>query len=114
MSTIYHLTTQAEWDVSRGTPEHRATSLAEEGFIHCSQHQDQMLRVANRLFVGQPNVIALRVDTALLTSPLKREPSRSGEVYPHIYGPLNTDAVTGVANLSVDAEGRFTITQERE
>ena len=93
MSTIFHLTTQAEWDASRNTPEHRASSLADEGFIHCSQDQDQMLRVANRLFTGQANVIALQVDTELLTSPLKREPSRSGEVYPHIYGPLNTDAV---------------------
>ena len=107
MSTIYHLTTQAEWEASRGTPEHRAASLAEEGFIHCSQDKDQMLRVANRLFIGQPNVIALQVDTDLLTSPLKREPSRSGEVYPHIYGPLNTDAVTGVTNLTVDAAGQF-------
>ena len=76
MSTIYHLTTQAEWEASRGTPEHRAASLAEEGFIHCSQDKDQMLRVANRLFIGQPNVIALQVDTDLLTSLLKREPDR--------------------------------------
>ena len=107
MSTIFHLTTQAEWDASRNTSEHRASSLADEGFIHCSQDQDQMLRVANRLFTGQANVIALQVDTELLTSPLKREPSRSGEVYPHIYGPLNTDAVIEVTTLTVADDGQF-------
>ncbi len=109
MSTIYHLTTQAEWEASRETPEHRAESLVEEGFIHCSQDQDQMLRVANRLFIGQPNLIALIVDTDLLSSPLKREPSRSGEIYPHIYGPLNTSAVTGVVILTANTDGQFVI-----
>ena len=37
----------------------------------------------------------LEVETERLASPLKHEPSRSGEIYPHIHGPLNTGAVTG-------------------
>ena len=112
MSPVYHLTTGAEWEASRSTPEHRAPSLAEEGFIHCSQDREQMLRVANRLFSGQGDLIALEVDTDRLTAPLVREPSRSGEIYPHIYGPLNTDAVVGVLALAADTTGQFVVAGE--
>ena len=52
-------------------------------------------------------MLVLEVETERLTSPLKHEPSRSGEIYPHIYGPLNTGAVTGVLKPQVDEEGRF-------
>jgi uncharacterized protein (DUF952 family) len=112
MSLIYHLTTRAEWEASRTTPEHVADSLAEEGFIHCSQDQEQMLRVANRLFAGQMGLIALAVDIERLTSPLVREPSRSGEIYPHIYGPLNTDAVVGVLSLTTGSGGEFVLEEQ--
>ena len=107
MSIIYHLIDQASWDSARSTQEHRADSLAAEGFIHCSEDQDQLLRVANRLYSGRKDMLALAVDPELLSAPLKREPSRSGEVYPHIYGPLNTDAVVKVHALTLDTTGTF-------
>ena len=112
MSLIYHLTTGAEWEASRLTPEHRADSLAQEGFIHCSQDREQMLRVANRLFAGQEDLIALEVDAERLTAPLVREPSRSGEIFPHIYGHLNTDAVVRTLALAADASGQFVVAGE--
>ncbi len=107
MSIIYHLIDQASWDSARSTQEHRADSLAAEGFIHCSEDQDQLLRVANRLYSGRKDMLALAVDPELLSAPLKREPSRSGEVYPHIYGPLNTDAVVKVHALTLDSTRTF-------
>ena len=42
-----------------------------------------------------------------MISPLKREPSRSGEIYPHIFGPINTDAVVRIRRLVPDADGIF-------
>ena len=66
-----------------------------------------MLGVANRLFAGLADVLVLEVDTERLPSPVKHEPSRSGEIYPHIYGPINVDAVAGVRPLIADAQGRF-------
>ena len=107
MSIIYHLIDRASWDSARSTQEHRADSLAAEGFIHCSEDQDQLLRVANRLYSGRKDMLALAVDPELLSAPLKREPSRSGEVYPHIYGALNTDAVVKVHGLMLDTTGTF-------
>ena len=107
MSIIYHLIDQASWDSAKSTPEHRAESLASEGFIHCSEDHDQSLRVANRLYSGRNDMLALAVDTQLLSSPLQREPSRSGDIYPHIYGPLNTNAVVKVHPLTLDTAGTF-------
>lgn len=109
MSIIYHLIDQASWDSAKSTPEHRAESLATEGFIHCSEDQEQMLRVANRLYSGRQDMLALAVDTERLSSEIKREPSRSGEIYPHIYGPLNTDAVVKVHALPLDTDGQFSV-----
>jgi uncharacterized protein (DUF952 family) len=105
MAIIYHLASKAGWEEARFEEEYRAESLAREGCIHCAKDRNQAL--ANRLFTGRTDVVVLEVDTSRLSSPLKHEPSRSGEVYPHIYGPLNTGAVVGVLSLSTGDGGVF-------
>ncbi len=95
MTLIYHLTYQDAWESAQPTGEYAAPSLAEEGFIHCSKDVPQLLRVAARLYPGETNLLVLDVDLDKLTAPLKNEPSRSGEIYPHIHGKLNADAVCG-------------------
>lgn len=107
MPNIYHLIDQDSWNSAGSTAEYRAESLAAEGFIHCSENVDQMLKVANRLYSGRADMLALELDSQRLTSPVRREASRSGEIYPHIYGPLNTDAVINVWSLPPDADGNF-------
>ncbi|HZA22361.1 MAG TPA: DUF952 domain-containing protein [Dehalococcoidia bacterium] len=114
MPLIYHLITHASWQAARSVSEYRAESLESEGFIHCSQDLEQMLRVANRLYPGRDDMLALELDTERLTSPVKREPSRSGEIYPHIYGPLNTNAVLRVLSLGRDASGNFASAQAHD
>ena len=107
MPIIYHLAGRAEWEAGAASPDYRAGSLAEEGFIHCSEDEAQLLRVANRLFNGRTDLVVLDLNVDALISLLKREPSRSGEIYPHIYGPINTDAVVRVRHLVPDADGIF-------
>ncbi|MDA0734517.1 MAG: DUF952 domain-containing protein [Chloroflexi bacterium] len=114
MPTIYHLIDKASWESSKPTPEHRAESLETEGFIHCSENINQMLKVANRLYSGRTDLLALEVDSERLTSPIKREASRSGEIYPHIYGPLNTDAVTKVWSLPLGTGGTFSRVSDQD
>ena len=105
-SIIYHLAFRSDWEAAVTEGEYRAPSLAEEGFIHASADEDQMLRVAARLFPGRTDLLALDVDTERLpeTSPLVREASRSGEVYPHVYGPINLHAVVRIRAIAPDAE----------
>lgn len=111
MPDIYHLTTRAEWEASILSKELSASSLAEEGFIHCSSSEEQLLAVAQRLYAGRGDMVALVLDTDKLTSPVKREPSRSGEIYPHIFGLINIDAVGGVHSLMLGGSGGFYLSE---
>ena len=114
MAIIYHLVPESHWDSAKSEREYRAESLAMEGFIHCSKDHAQALSVANRLYGDRSDMLVLEVETERLASPLKHEPSRSGEIYPHIYGPLNTDAVIGVLKLQIDRDGRFAALADTE
>ena len=107
MAIIFHLTKQADWEHRNPNEGYVAPSLALEGFIHCSEDETQLLEVAHRLFAGETGLLALEVDTDLLTSQLKREPSRSGTVYPHIYGPIDLNSVKGTRRITAGADGAF-------
>ena len=105
MTVIYHLTTPEAWASAQAAGEYEAPSLAEEGFIHCSADEAQTLRVAERLYSGVTGLQVLDLDVVRLKAEVKREPSRSGEIYPHIYGKINLDAVVRVRDLALDADG---------
>lgn len=107
MAIIFHLTKQADWEARDRNEGYVAPSLALEGFIHCSEDETQLLGVAHRLFAGETGLLALEVETERLTAPLKREPSGSGQVYPHIYGPIDLIAVTGTRRMLTTADGAF-------
>ena len=106
MDIIYHLTSRAAWTAAQATGEYEAPSLADEGFIHCSADEAQALRVAERLYAGLSGLQVLDVDTGKLQAEVKREPSRSGEIYPHIYGRINLDAVVRIRDLTQGPDGR--------
>lgn len=98
MQTIYHLVTRRVWEENADRP-YRPESLTGEGFIHCS-FAEQVARSANRFYAEAADLLLLHIDAERLTSPLREEASDAGEIFPHIYGPLNRDAVTTVEELS--------------
>ncbi len=106
MTVIYHITTADAWAAAQTAGEYEAPSLADEGFIHCSGDEAQTLRVVQRLYSGATGLQVLDVDVIRLKAEVKRESSRSGEIYPHVYGRINLDAVVRVRDLTLDAEGR--------
>ena len=113
MGIIYHLTSREGWAAGQAAGEYAAPSLADEGFIHCSGDEDQTLRVAQRLYAGLADLLVLDVETGKLNAEVKREISaRSGEMYPHVYGTINLDAVVRVRELALDSEGKHTISRE--
>ena len=96
MAIIYHITTDAIWNLSREIGEYTAPSLKEEGFIHCSQ-QSQLADVKQRYYADRNDLLLLTIDTEKLTSPVIFEWSPSvQDTFPHVYGPINIDAVTEV------------------
>jgi glutathione S-transferase len=104
MERIYHLALRTDWEGSSGG-EYRPASLAGEGFIHCS-FAGQVARSANRFFADAGELLLLEIDPAGLSSPLRNEPA-AGELFPHVYGPLDRAAVAAVHVLKRDAGGRW-------
>ena len=97
MATIYHVTTAAEWDDAREKGRYESPSLVAEGFIHCSTDEQQVAGVLERYFKSRNNLVKLVIDTLKLTSPFIYEWSPStADTFPHVYGPINLDAVTDV------------------
>ena len=96
MAIIYHLTTEPEWQQAKQKGFYDTASLAEEGFIHCSEER-QIPGVLERYFKGKTHLVKLVIETDRLTSPIYYDWSPSIEdTFPHIYGPVNLDAVQSV------------------
>lgn len=96
MDIIYHITTRGEWEAGMQTGAYEATSLKDEGFIHCSQ-EEQLAGVMERFFTGKSDLVRLSIDPKKLKSQLIYEWSPTlAQTFPHIYGVINTDAVIHV------------------
>lgn len=108
---ILHITTRLQWRAAQRAGAYRAASLGQEGFIHCSTPQ-QVLRVANACFAGQKDLLLICIDPARLDARVVYEDSEgTGETFPHVYGPINLEAVTAVVAFPPCADGSFTLPQ---
>jgi uncharacterized protein (DUF952 family) len=97
---MLHITTAQAWADAQAAGSLVTPSLSEEGFIHCST-VEQLEATANRIFRGSGELLLLVVDAALLTSPLKWERATDiADEFPHIYGPLNVDAVVDTVAMA--------------
>lgn len=104
---IYHITTKQRWQDTQRQNQYEPESFQLEGFIHCS-NADQVVRVANYLFSNTHGLVLLHIKTALLHSSLVYENLEGGEeLFPHVYGPINLDAVVHVADFEPGLDGSF-------
>jgi uncharacterized protein (DUF952 family) len=108
MSPIFHITEESTWRAARQAGAYSADSLSSEGFIHLST-REQILWVAERFYKGQAGLVLLAVDPARLAAELRYEESEPGQRFPHLYGPLNLDAVVGVYPFAPGPEGSFAL-----
>lgn len=107
MTPILHCSTRAAWDAAVAQGAYAAESLASEGFIHCSTPA-QILAVADARFRGQGGLVLLCIDADRLDSEVRYENLEGGTVlFPHVYGPVNLDAVLKVVAFSPEADGSF-------
>lgn len=111
MTSIYHVATRSDWARAVEAGEYRIStigrSLEDEGFIHSSTEQ-QVERVANRYYHGMIDLVLLTIELERVKPEVRFDPV-GNETYPHIYGPLNVDAVVRVTPLVANADGGFTI-----
>jgi len=117
---IFHITTQSAWDQAKNAGEYRAASLLTEGFIHCSTIS-QVVPVANLYYKDESKMLVLMIEPTLLATDLKWEaPSGGtpppgvpeGDQFPHIYGPINLDAVVNTLDLVRSANNEWVLPAE--
>ena len=105
---IFHITDRGTWDQSRRTGQHtgstRGIDLAQEGYIHCST-AEQFPGVLDRFYADATDLVLLHIDEERLTSPLVYEQLPGmPEAFPHVYGPINLDAVVRVEPLTDESD----------
>lgn len=113
---IYHLTFRKNWRHALATGPYTDRSLEKDGFIHCSTGE-QLIPVAMEFFPGRRKLTILVIDETRLTSPVKWEKSADGPPaglppnakFPHVYGPINHEAVIKTLDMERDAEDVFVL-----
>lgn len=133
---ILHLVALQDWRAAPADQPYTPKAFATDGFIHCTAGDALLLTVANAFYRQQPgDFVAVAIDEARVTAPVKWEapaspkgaaappagtplpPEVEAEVgaeeasmtlFPHIYGPLNRDAILGMRKMVRAADGAFT------
>jgi uncharacterized protein (DUF952 family) len=112
-SELFHIVGSGDWAEAQAVGRYAPDQFALEGFIHLSQ-REQILRPANLLYGGRTDLLLLRIDPDLLRADVVYEPGSHGEseLFPHLYGQLNLDAVVGVVPFACEADGSFVLPSE--
>ena len=121
---LCHIVKRSEWADAVKRRSYAPASLRAEGFIHCSTIA-QVVDTVNRFYRGQHGLVVLCIDESRLKAQLKYEapakPYRestaheepaAGEMFPHLYGELNVDAIVRVVELPCEADGSFRLPDE--
>jgi uncharacterized protein (DUF952 family) len=105
VAKVYKIAVRTDWDAAlpKGRFDGAAIDLR-DGYIHLSSAA-QAPETARLHFAGQTGLVLLKIDTARLTPALEWEPSRGGDLFPHLYGPLDCAAVEAVTPIELDADG---------
>lgn len=96
---IYHIVLPEVWAAFDGDL-YKAPSLETEGFIHCS-FAEQLDGVIARYYGDNDQLVILEIDPERLMSRMIKEPSTNNEIYPHIYGPINREAIVRVEEWEI-------------
>jgi uncharacterized protein (DUF952 family) len=106
VTTIYKICAQALWRQAQAEKEFRGAPVdLRDGFIHFSA-AGQLAETAAKHFAGACDLMLIAVDAAALDGRLKWEPSRGGDLFPHLYGALPFSAVRWAKPLPDEIDGR--------
>jgi uncharacterized protein (DUF952 family) len=103
---VYKISPAAPWAAAEGAGVFTGAPVdLKDGFIHFSTAA-QAKETAAKHFPGQVDLVLVAVDAAALGDNLIYEPSRGGDLFPHLYGPLPMSAVRSVVPLPLALDGR--------
>jgi uncharacterized protein (DUF952 family) len=105
---VYKLVDHREWEAARAAGAYGGSAVDRaDGYIHMSTAA-QLAETARRHYAGREGLMLVAVDPVALGEGLKWEPSRGGDLFPHLYGPLPVGATLSERGLSVAADGTMT------
>ena len=101
----YKLVDRSEWIAALAAGAYAGSAVDRaDGYIHMSTAA-QLAETARRHYAGQRELVLVEVDLAPLGAALKWEPSRGGDLFPHLFAPLPARTDAPQRGLSVDADG---------
>lgn len=102
---VFKVATRAAWEEAcRNGAFHGSADDVRDGYIHLSAAH-QLAGTLARHYKGQSDLLLITFESAALGDALRWEPSRGGDLFPHLYTPLPTHAARAVHALSLDAYG---------
>ncbi|APO73413.1 hypothetical protein AM571_CH00565 [Rhizobium etli 8C-3] len=102
---VYKIVTAALWQEARQSGVFRGEGIdLKDNFIHLSTER-QVRRTAALFFSGQPGLLLVAIDSGKLSDKLIFEPSRDGDLFPHLYAELPLSAVIWEKPLPLDDAG---------
>jgi uncharacterized protein (DUF952 family) len=105
LSRIYKILPGAEWQAARAAGRFEGSAVdRQDGYIHFST-AGQAQETARRHFHGQAGLVVLAIEAGDLGAALRWEPSRGGDLFPHLYGALDVALVLGVTEAPLGADG---------
>lgn len=111
MAAIFHVIRKCELDLLL-EDYYKPKSLTVDGFIHCSK-AEQLEEVLNRLLKNEKKLTIIKINVEKTKPEIKFESPieapHSKIYYPHIYGPLNNDAIEKKVELTIGDDGKFNL-----
>lgn len=102
---IYKILPRAEWNAARGAGVFKGSAIdLQDGYIHFSTGV-QARETARRYFSGMADLVVLEVEGDDLGAALKWEPSRGGDLFPHLYDHLDCAKVLAEHDAPLDEAG---------
>ena len=106
MNLTYHLTERIHYETLDARSDYVPAAFGEDGYIHCTDAPEEMARIANLSYGSQrAGHFYLYIDKDRVRAPVRYDDAE--RKYPHIYGPLNRDAIIAVRPAGRDAAGKF-------
>ncbi|MBI3746413.1 MAG: DUF952 domain-containing protein [Chloroflexi bacterium] len=105
-SLAFHLVPEAAWLAAPPGEPFRPASLTAEGFVHLTHRMPDLVDVANHFYRDEPGPhVILTIALGVLTAPWRYD---GDERYPHVYGPLDREAIIAVRAIARRPDGTFT------
>ena len=106
MRLAYHGTPKRYWDALDPSAPYVPEAFEREGFIHTTEGREAVSITLTKYYKASTEAwVMLYIDQDRVTSPMRYDDP--AEVFPHIYGPLNRDAIIAVKDIARAPDGTF-------